>query len=55
MKRFLLSLFALLLLGCNSTFDSSVPDWPVYLELDLTSIPPQQLIRPPRRRASAVY
>lgn len=36
MKRFLLSLFALLLLGCNSTFDSSVPDWPVYLELDLT-------------------
>lgn len=36
MKRFILSLFALLLLGCNSTFDSSVPDWPVYLELDLT-------------------
>lgn len=36
MKRIFFSLLTLVLLSCNSTFDSSVPDWPVYLELDLT-------------------
>ncbi len=36
MKRILFALSVLLFSACYTNFDSSIPDYPVYLELDLT-------------------